>query len=286
MSMSMLKSCFKGLLVLSLPVVLVPASATGASTAAATEVRFLGAVSTLTPILPPHNPAQSLAPDPNFLTNSNCANSSDSAKCNMAVLSAISHARKVQEAMGGMHFSLTAYLKLSKIDQLFVTANLERIERGLRPATMLTKSLDSIARIGALKDTDPNIYAVPSKLPGGGSVVAVGANWAMGYQNPLGSDYGWMYDDGLNSPNYTCTRAHPQGCWGHRDNILKTWVTKSKCVNGWHTSQFRTVMGAGYVAHSTGGRDSETELFVGVCGSAPTDHVIRWSYLKKLLGAH
>ncbi|MGH3410370.1 MAG: hypothetical protein ACRDRJ_48930, partial [Streptosporangiaceae bacterium] len=39
-------------------------------------------------------------------------------------------------------------------DQLFVTVNLERIERGLRPAVVLTHSLDKVAQVGANADAE------------------------------------------------------------------------------------------------------------------------------------
>jgi len=217
-------------------------------------------------ILPPKNPAHNVSPNPNFLSARSCAKGADSAACNTIVLHAVTHARKVLEKIGGMSFSLAAYEKLTPDEQLFVSANLERIERGLPSIVVLTKSLDKVAQSGANADTDPPLNKVPGTLPGGGRWVSLGGNWAGGFHNPLGSDYGWMYDD--------------QGsAWGHRDNILGQYVSSSSCGGQRH----EIAMGAGYVAKGKAYGDSETELFAGVCGPTPTDAVMTWAKAKKLL---
>jgi len=230
-----------------------------------------------TGVLPPKNPSKSLPPDPNFTASpSPCVQHGNSSACNRQVLKAIAHARKVLEKMSGMSFSLTAYLRLTRPEQLFVTADLERTERGLPPATVLSASLNKIAQIGAQNDEDPPLTKVPASLPGGGKVSGKGSNWAGGYSNALAADYGWMYDDGLNSPNEDCTKSDKAGCWGHRDNILSTLSSSTICGGG----PSALAMGAGYAAKSV----SQTELFVGVCGAAPTDGVFTWTRAKKLLG--
>jgi len=229
-----------------------------------------------TGIVPPKNPSRSLAPSPDFMASGSCASRSNSRACNREVLKAIAHARKVLEKMGGMSFSLTAYLKLTPAEQLFVTADLERTERGLPPATVLSRSLDKVAQLGARRGEDPPLGRVPARLPGGGQVVGLGGNWAGGWLNALGADYGWMYDDGLKSPNEDCTKQDRSGCWGHRDNILGTFSSKAACGGG--TSAL--AMGAGYAASIS----SRTELFAGVCGHAPTDVVLTWAKAKSRLG--
>src|SRR5436305_1641915 len=50
--------------------------------------------------------------------------------------------------------------------------------------------------VGVPGGGDPAMASVPGYLPGGGRIVHVGANWSGGWVNPLGADYGWMYDDG------------------------------------------------------------------------------------------
>ena len=216
-------------------------------------------------ILPPHNPAKNLAPDPSFLGSRHCAGGRDGSACNSIVLRAITHARKVLEKFGGMSFSLSAYERLTPDEQLFVTANLERTERGLPAAVVLTRSLDKVAQDGANADTDPPLGEVPNPLPGGGHWVSLGGNWAGGWDNPLGADYGWMYDDGPG--------------WGHRDNVLGKLATASSCGGSRH----EVAMGAGHVTKGKTYGDSETELFAGVCGPTPTDVVLTWAKAKKLL---
>jgi hypothetical protein len=216
-------------------------------------------------ILPPKNPAHNVNPAPNFFAARSCAGGGDSSACNTIVLRAIAHARQVLEKLGGMSFSLAAYEKLSPDEQLFVTANLERIERGLPAVTVLTKSLDKVAQVGANDDTDPPLGEVPGTLPGGGHWVSLGGNWAGGFDNALGSDYGWMYDDSGSA-------------WGHRDNILGQYVSSSSCGG-----QHEIAMGAGHVAKGKAYGDSETELFAGICGRTPTDTVLTWAKAKSLL---
>jgi len=67
-----------------------------------------------------------------------------------------------------MTISLTAYEQLTPDEQLFASANLERVERGLPAITVLTKSLDKVAQTGAADDADPPLDQVPDQLPGGG----------------------------------------------------------------------------------------------------------------------
>jgi hypothetical protein len=217
-------------------------------------------------VLPPKNPARNVSPSPDFLVSASCAGGRDSAACNTIVLRAITHARKVLEKIGGMSFSLAAYDKLTADEQLFVSANLERTARGLPAATVLTRSLDTIAQDGANADTDPPLNKVPSTLAGGGRWVSLGGNWAGGFDNALGADYGWMYDDAGSA-------------WGHRDNILGGYVSASSCGGQRH----EIAMGAGHVAKGKTYGDSETELFAGICGPAPTDVVMTWTKAKKLL---
>jgi hypothetical protein len=230
-------------------------------------------------IVPPKNPKRSLAPSPNFLGRPSCARGGDGRRCNTIVLRAITHARKVLEKMGAMHFSLAAYEKLTRNEQLFVTVNLERAARGMRPVTELTRSLNRVAQIGANADADPPLNQVPRTLPGGGHPVGLGGNWAGGWDNALGADYGWMYFDGPGADNGDCTKTNHSGCWGHRDNILGRFVTASACGGG----RNETVMGAGHVTRGKAFGDSETELLVGVCGKAPTDVVMTWHRAKRLL---
>lgn len=241
-------------------------------------------------IVPPKNPSKSLSPDPYFMDNSACTGADDDAACNKIVLSAIANARKKLEKLSPISFStktLTAYEKLSPTEQLFVTVNLERTARGLPAVAEMTKKLDTIAQAGAKAGKDPVVDNLPSTLPGGGYIIDATANFAGGFVNPLGSDYGWMYDDGPDSPNGDCKKSGAKGCWGHRDDILHTYETAKICDEYVGNKKGETVMGAGYLkGKGTKYGDSETELFVGVCGAMPTGAVLTWSKAESLLGIH
>jgi hypothetical protein len=217
-------------------------------------------------ILPPQAPTRDVSPSPDFLAARSCAGGGDSAACNALVLHAIGHARKVLEKIGGLSLSLAAYEKLTPDEQLFVSANAERVERGLPAIAALTRSLDQVAQAGANADADPPLDQVPGTLPGGGRWVSLGGNWAGGYDNALGADYGWMYADRGSG-------------WGHRDNILGSYVSSSACGGRHH----EIVMGAGHVTRGKAYGDSETELFAGVCGALPTDVVLTWARAKRFL---
>jgi hypothetical protein len=242
-----------------------PAAQAGVSTAAAARHG----------ILPPRNPAASLWPVPDFLAS--CPQGGDGTACNRLVLAAIARARRALEKMGGMSFSLATYEKLTPDQQLFVTVDLERTERGLPPVLVLSKSLDAIAQAGARAGRDPAIADVPGRLPGGGQTAYVGANWAGGWVSPLGSDYGWMYDDGPGGDNEDCGAAGSARCWGHRDIILTEFGSRS-CDGG----QTALAMGAGHATRPDYG-ESDTEILAGVCGPTPTDAVFTWTEAEKLL---
>jgi hypothetical protein len=228
-------------------------------------------------MLPPRNPAANLSPSPSFLAS--CPQGDDGSQCNSLALAAISHARQTLEEMAGMSFSLAGYETLTPAEQLFVTLDLERTARGLPPALVLSRSLDAIAQAGAQADRDPAIADVPQVLPGGGRTVYVGATWAGGWVNPLGSDYGWMYDDGPGGGNEACQTDGSGPCWGHRDIILTAFGSAS-CGGG----ASELVMGAGHAMDAAGYGESDTEVLVGVCGPAPADAVFTWAAARKLLG--
>lgn len=227
-------------------------------------------------LLPPRNPAASLTPAPSFLAS--CAQGANGASCNSLALAAIGHARQRLEKLGGMSFSLAGYDKLTAAEQLFVTINLERTARGLAPALVLSRSLDKIAQAGAQAGRDPAISRVATKLPGGGRAAYLGGTWAGGWINALGSDYGWMYDDGPGSPNADCRTAGSAACWGHRDIILASFSSHS-CGGG----PAELAAGTGHAMLATGYGESDTEILAGVCGPTPADAVFTWAQAKKLL---
>jgi hypothetical protein len=220
---------------------------TGVLTGAALVVPAAGANATAAVhrgTLPPGDPTVSL-PDPAILTS--CGPGDDGIACNQVALTAINHARRALEKLGGMSFSLPAYQKLTPVQQLFVVVNLERTERGLAPAAVLSRSLNAVAQAGARAGRDPAMASVPRHLPGGGRTVFAGANWSGGWANPLGADYAWMYDDGPGGSNLDCRTATSQLCWGHRDIILTRFGGHASCSGG-----SALAIGAGHAA-ATGG---------------------------------
>ena len=189
--------------------------------------------------------AQDPIPDPSAnrtlsgSTNQACYSDPSSAACTDGALADINAARAAE---GVVPMVLPGdYASLTVPQQLLVLANLERVDRGLAPIEGLSSSLDADAELGAEGDEDPpfdNIYGN-----------AATANWEGGYSNPLESEFGWMYDDGLGSNNLDCTVGHTSGCWGHRHDTL------------WDFSE-PAVMGAAYDPN-TGDGPSQAEVFVG-----------------------
>jgi hypothetical protein len=228
-------------------------------------------------ILLPVNPARSMPPATSLL--SSCRAGDDSSTCNQLALTATGRARQSLEKMGGMSLSLSAYDKLTPAQQLFVVVNLERTERGLTPAVMLSKSLNAVAQAGAQAGRDPAMASVPRHMRGGARLAYAGANWSGGWINPLGADYAWMYDDGPGGTNLDCRTGSSTWCWGHRDIVL-TSLSQASC----HGGQGELVMGAGHASRAAGYGESDTVLLAGVCGPVPSDATFTWAKAKKLLG--
>ncbi len=228
-------------------------------------------------ILLPGNPARSMAPATSLL--SSCRAGDDGSTCNQLALTAIGRARQALEKMGGMSLSLAAYARLTPVQQLFVVVNLERTERGLAPAVVLSRSLSAIAQAGAQAGRDPAVGRVARTLPGGGRTVYAGATWSGGWINPLGADYAWMYDDGPGGSNLDCHAGSSRLCWGHRD-ILLTDSGQASC----HGGAGELAMGTGHAGRGAGYGESDTVLMAAACGPVPTDATFTWAKAKKLLG--
>jgi hypothetical protein len=106
---------------------------------------------------------------------------------------------------------------LPPADQLLILSNLDRIAYGLPAISGLSPALDSASQLAVAEDTDPD---PDPDLPPGLNIVGWWSNWAGGYANALLAYYGWMYDDGIGSPNIDCRSAGDPGCWGHRQDVL------------------------------------------------------------------
>jgi hypothetical protein len=207
-------------------------------------------------IVPPQNPTSNITPSPSY--DGPCAVAGGITPTCPAGLSTIDADRAI-EGVGPVTLP-SDFAALSAPEQVFVLANLERVDRGLAPIPALSAALDSYAQTGADNDTDPNF---PTYIQDGGS------NWAGG--DILAADALWMYQDGWAGSatfNGDCTSPTASGCWGHRDNILGTYSTP-------------TLMGAGYAAGGKYG-GSTTELFAG--GDTTDSPSFSWSAVTPDLG--
>ena len=186
-------------------------------------------------IVPPQNPPANIPASSGF--DALCLFQPVTAACTQAALTELD-ADRAREGVGPLTLP-TNFSTLTMQEQIFVVADLERVDRGLAPMTGLAAALDTLAQTGAVAGTDPS-------FPPYGSTG--GSNWASG-QNFWWADQGWMYDDGLDGPNIDCTTPSSSGCWGHRTNILANY-------------QAPALMGAGQTTSGSFG-GSVTELFLG-----------------------
>jgi hypothetical protein len=166
--------------------------------------------------------SRSIPPDPVFLKEGVCGVrvADDSATCNGTILKALDDAR-THEPLPPMpnSFSLAAFDSLTPAEQVFAIANIERTARGEPAMAGMTAQLDAVASSAAVHQVDPSI-SLPLHLTTGGSATTYGSNFAEGTANAMGANYYWMYDDGLDSPNASCTQANQTDCWAHRKNTL------------------------------------------------------------------
>lgn len=165
--------------------------------------------------------------------------------CLPSAMAAFNAARS-REGLGPMTLP-TNFVSLTPALQLWVLANIDRVDRGEPPITGVSSTLNRYAQIGAGRGGDPD-FPVWAREGGG--------NW-FGAHNPLAAEYFFMYDDGLGSSNVDCTAGDPSGCWGHRHNILGNW-------------HGRLLMGA------ADGAQGLTQLFLGADSHDRPD-VARWS---------
>jgi hypothetical protein len=225
---------------------------------------------------------RSIPPSPEFLVSGICGSDvpTDSATCTSAVLQAIDNAR-TSEPLPAIPraFNITNFDKLTGPEQVFAITDIERTARGVAPIAALTNQLDSIAAYGAAHQTDPTTR-LPLRLTKGGLATAYGSNFAEGTANAIGSDYYWMYDDGLYSPNAACTSRNTKPCWGHRENILFSYSNTAYCPAGSKPTMY---MGAAEVTGGVKWSPSITEIFVNDCGMMPNDRNFTWPDVQKLI---
>jgi hypothetical protein len=251
-----------------------PISVNGAKAASAQALPATG-------IVPPQNPPQNINPNPNFETDGACVTFGvidNAAPCLTNIEQAISYAHTKEAGLGPVQYSITGMASLTTPEQLFAIADLERVERGLPPAVELTTQLDGYSQTGADDNADP-VLPGDVTISGGGQPESWGSNWAGGTINATASDYLWMYADGPGGENLECRPGDMEGCWGHRDNILGTFLSPYYCAG-----PSEIVMGAAVNATAFDSSPSFAEIFVGDCGPLPTDVVITWAQVQAVLG--
>ncbi len=117
---------------------------------------------------------------------------------------------------------------LSVPEQLFVTIDRERVDRGLAPFAGLETSLDAGAQQAADRAQLPR--------PTSRTLSQADTEWIGAVDNGLDADFQWMYDDGPGSAVPGCTESTGSGCWADRGILLHRF----------HAGGHALVMGAAY----------------------------------------
>ncbi|HWE69887.1 MAG TPA: hypothetical protein VG205_05965 [Acidimicrobiales bacterium] len=249
-------------------------------------------------LLPPSNPVGNILSNPNLFSSgacsligtllSNCQNPCadgssgglwpilvETLGCTNYTLQSVDNAA-AQEGLSPMTLP-SNFDNLSVPEQLFVVADLERIDRGLPPYLGLVPALSNAAQQAAVNVADPTVPAGYPVATDANGYLMYGGAWAGGYQTVLGVDYAWMYQDGWGgSPsatsNIACTGPTAPGCWGHRDELLGSDPGFNPGVGLACTD---CVMGTGYASATTspaaanGVPSSYTDLVVETAGGVP-----------------
>ena len=191
----------------------------------------------------PSNPTANVVANPPILSSGQCSGTSGSYTCanpcvtssltwpvwtadqgcTAYVLEAIDNARAA-EGVPAMVLP-SNWDSLSIAEQLFVVADLERVDRGYPAYLGMNAALTSEAQSAAAADSDPGVAAGFAVGTDAAGYEGVGGAWSGGGFNVLVADYYWMYADGWGgsaaaTSNVDCTSASDPGCWGHRDELL------------------------------------------------------------------
>lgn len=234
-----------------------------------------------------YNPPANIAPSPPLLSSGtcsrvggaySCANPcvsphmtwpvfTSSTRCTNYVTRAINNAR-AREGVVPMVLP-TNWNALSVPEQLFVVANLERVDRGFPPYLGLNRALSAEAQRAANAQSDPGVargFNVASNPSGGSAIDGV---WAGGGYNVLFASYYWMYADAWGgsaalTANIACTSPSAAGCWAHRDQLLGSDPALNATV-GLHC----TTCEMGTASAVVNGSQSYADLIERPAGAAP-----------------
>jgi hypothetical protein len=249
-------------------------------------------------ILPPSNLPGNIAPNPDLFASGTCNLISgifsgcqnpcfdgatatslpilvQTTGCITYILQPVDNAA-AQEGISAMVLP-SNFANLTVPEQLFVVADLERVDRGLPPYLGLVPALNDAAQQAAVGLSDPSVPSGFAVATDSGGYSMMGGAWAGGFQSVLAADYGWMYDDGWGgsagtTSNVACTSAVAPGCWGHRDELLGSDPGFNPGVGLACTN---CVMGTGYASSQTsppaanGSSSSYTDLVVKPAGAVP-----------------
>ena len=220
------------------------------------------------------NTVSNIAPTPNFMAVCTPGGFDESAPCMSAIDAAFQNALSTERVP--INFNAQLLSMQSPSIQLFIAANIDRIARGLPPFEDLLGQLNTIARRGVARGTDPTIAESPDPQIGGQSVIGWGSNWGRGTYNALGTEYFWMYEDGVNGYNVACSGSRLDGCQGHRANILATYAkSKAYCTNG------KITLSMGSAFAMKGGTPSFGEIFIATCNAPVGGIVTTWNQVKR-----
>ena len=181
--------------------------------------------------------------------------------CTDYVLRAINRVHRL-EGVRAMVLPSNWY-RLSTQRQIFVVADLERVDRGLPAYLGINATLTVEAQRAAVRAIDPGVAP-------GFALSSMGAVWA-GANSVLEADYGWMYEDGwggsaARTSNIDCRTPTSSACWGHRKVILGhyTGLGCSKCE-----------LGTGYA--SLGGSSASYTALIESPAGSPPPMVFTWA---------
>jgi hypothetical protein len=161
-------------------------------------------------------PSSSVSPSPSYPDLCAPVGTDLSAVCLRLALGAIDAAR-AREGVRPMRLP-SNFAMLSIPEQLFVSIDRERVDRGLPPFSGLSVELDAGAAQGARS------AALPPR-PGRGFATS-DAEWVGAVVNGLDADYRWMYDDGPGSGLPGCSHSGDRACWADRQIVLDRLGTR------------------------------------------------------------
>ena len=184
---------------------------------------------------------------------SSCTTAPTAQQC---IDAAVYYLDRARAKVGLPPYALPAnFPSLSPPKQIFILVNLDRVKYGLRPIPGLARTLNRDALLSGVRRADD---PYPSNTSG---LNVWWPGFAGGYDNAPLAYEGWVWDDGLGSPNPRCTRTDHSRCWGHRHSVL--W-------------QYGPVLAMGAAAGRAKNRRGYAYLFVGANAGYKPAYTYTW----------